>query len=141
MQGSKQLDAPNKSPPPDTMLSFAPQPIFTGNWDHNHRPSVSSPLSSSPLRASSPNSNQDDNMFSQRQTQSSPIQQPKFKFASRQTRPNPVMRRREEAQEQRRKNFLRNVREKAEEKAFQRRDIEGHVSWELLALKVIASSR
>lgn len=111
------------------MLSFAPTPapIFTANWDH--RPAVSSPLSSSPLRASPPGT-QDDNVFAMRQTQSSPIQPPKFKYASRPTRPNPVMRRREDAQEQRRSTFLRSVRNKAEDKAWQRRDIEGQVSRE-----------
>ena len=41
MQGSNQSEAQNKSSPTDTMLSFAPQPIFTGsNWDH-HRDSTS----------------------------------------------------------------------------------------------------
>lgn len=110
----------------ENMLSFAPAPIFTTNWDH--RPNVSSPLSSSPLRASSPIGTQDENPFSMRQTQSSPIAPPKFKYAGRPTRPNPVMRRREDAQQQRRTNFLRSVRGKAEEKAWQRRDIEGQVS-------------
>lgn len=116
---------------PKTMLSFAPAPapIFTANWDH-HRPAVSSPLSSSPLRASSPPGTQDGGagIFSMRQTQSSPIPAPRFKYASRPTRPNPVLRRREDAQEQRRSNFLRSVRDKAEDKAWQRRDIEGQVS-------------
>ncbi|KAJ6789017.1 hypothetical protein PWT90_09136 [Aphanocladium album] len=106
------------------MLSFAPAPIFTANWDH-HRPAVSSPLSSSPLRASSPLGTQDDNTFLMRQTQSSPIAPPKFKYAGRAARANPVMRRREDAQQQRRTNFLRSVRDKAEDKAWQRRDIEG----------------
>lgn len=110
----------------DKMLSFAPSPIFSGSWDH--RPSVSSPLSSSPIRASSPLSPIDRNTLPQCQIQSSPIQPPKFKFATRPTRPNPVIRRREEAQEQRRKNFLQSVRQKSEDKAWQRRDIEGQVS-------------
>lgn len=107
------------------MLSFASAPIFTSNWDH--RPAVSSPLSSSPLRASSPLGNQDENHFSIREIQSSPIRPPTFKYSSRPTRPNPVMRRREDAQEQRRAKFLRNVRDKAEDKAWERRDIEGQV--------------
>ncbi|EGX95852.1 hypothetical protein CCM_00506 [Cordyceps militaris CM01] len=108
------------------MLSFAPAPIFTANWDH-HRPAVSSPLSSSPLRASSPLGTQDEraDAFSLRQTQSSPIQPPRFKYAARATRPNPVLRRREDAQQQRRATYLRSVRDKAEDKAWQRRDIEG----------------
>ncbi|KAM5352326.1 hypothetical protein ACJ41O_005049 [Fusarium nematophilum] len=105
------------------MLSFAPAPIFSGSWDH--RPSVPSPLSSSPIRASSPLSPIDKNTLPQRQIQSSPIQPPKFKFASRPTRPNPVVRKREDAQESRRRLFLQNVRQKSEDKAWQRRDIEG----------------
>ncbi|KAM0344620.1 hypothetical protein ACHAPU_007394 [Fusarium lateritium] len=105
------------------MLSFAPSPIFSGSWDH--RPAVSSPLSSSPVRASSPLSPIDRNAFAQRQVQSSPIKPPKFKFASRPTRPNPVNRKREEVQEGRRKLFLQNVRQSREDKAWQRRDIEG----------------
>ncbi|OAA72678.1 hypothetical protein LEL_08462 [Akanthomyces lecanii RCEF 1005] len=106
----------------ETMLSFAPAPIFTANWDH-HRPAVSSPLSSSPLRA--PGAEND--ASSLRQTLSSPIQAPKFKYAARAAaaRANPVLRRREDAQQQRRATFLRSVRDKAEDKAWQRRDIEG----------------
>lgn len=109
----------------ERMLSFAPAPIFTANWDH-HRPAVSSPLSSSPLRAPAT----EDDAFSLRQTQSSPIQAPKFKYAARAAaaaRANPVLRRREDAQQQRRATFLRSVRDKAEDKAWQRRDIEGQV--------------
>ncbi|KAH8170669.1 hypothetical protein LIA77_09450 [Sarocladium implicatum] len=110
------------------MLSFAPAPIFGASmpaWDS--RPAISSPLSSSPVRATSPLSPLDKNALFQRQTQSSPIQPPKFsKFASRQTRPNPLVRKREDAQEARRTNFLQSVRRKAEDKAWQRRDIEGY---------------
>ncbi|KAH7326173.1 hypothetical protein B0I35DRAFT_474856 [Stachybotrys elegans] len=106
------------------MLSFAPAPIF-GSWDH--RPAVPSPLSSSPIRASSPLSPIDRNTLPQRQIQSSPIQAPKFKFASRQTKPNPMMRRREDAQDSRRKTFLQSVRQKADDKAWQRRDVEGQL--------------
>ena len=109
----------------DKMLSFAPSPIFAGSWDD--RPAVSSPLSSSPVRASSPLSPIDRNTLPQRQVQSSPIQPPKFKFATRPTRPNPVVRRREETQEQRRRNFLQNVRQKSEDKGWERRNIEGQV--------------
>ncbi|KAH7148780.1 hypothetical protein EDB81DRAFT_883184 [Dactylonectria macrodidyma] len=112
----------------DKMMSFAPAPIFS--WDH--RPAVPSPLSSSPIRASSPLSPIDRNTLPQRQIQSSPIQPPKFKFASRPTRPNPVIRKREDVQEGRRKLFLQNVRQKSEEKSWQRRDIEGQLlksSW------------
>lgn len=115
----------NKQPQTTNMLSFAQTPIFTGSWDH--RPSVSSPLSSSPIRASSPLSPVDSNSLPQRQVQSSPIQPPKFKFASRPSKPNPVVRKREDAQESRRRSFLQNVRQKSDEKAWQRRDIEGQV--------------
>ncbi|KAF9768056.1 hypothetical protein IL306_014699 [Fusarium sp. DS 682] len=105
------------------MLSFSPAPIFSGPWDH--RPTISSPLSSSPVCASSPLSPIDRNVCPQRQIQSSPIKPPKFKFASRPTRPNPVNKKREEVQEGRRKLFLQNVRQNREDKAWQRRDIEG----------------
>jgi hypothetical protein len=37
------------------------------------------------------------------------------------------MKKREELQEQRRKGFLQNVRQKAEDRSWQRRDIEGQV--------------
>lgn len=111
----------------ENMLSFAPTPIFSGTWDH--RPVVSSPLSSSPVRASSPLSPIDRNANSQRQVQSSPIKPPKFKFASRPTRPNPLNRKREEVQDGRRKQYLQNVKQNREDKAWQRRDIEGQVRW------------
>ncbi|KAI1013319.1 hypothetical protein LB503_001965 [Fusarium chuoi] len=105
------------------MMSFSPAPIFSGSWDH--RPAVSSPLSSSHVRASSPLSPIDRNVCPQRQIQSSPIKPPKFKFSSRPTRPNPVNKKRDELHEGRRKVFLQNVRQSREDKAWQRRDIEG----------------
>lgn len=111
------------------MLSFAPAPtpIFTGIWDH--RPTISSPLSSSPIRATSPVSPMKDAAFStQRQIQSSPIPAPKFKFSGRTQRPNPILRKREEKQMEQRRNFLQNVRDKSEDRAWKRRDIEGNVS-------------
>ncbi|RGP59393.1 hypothetical protein FLONG3_11207 [Fusarium longipes] len=107
----------------ENMLSFSPTPIFSGNWDH--RPVVSSPLSSSPARASSPLSPIDRDAYSQRQIQSSPIKPLKFKFASRPSRPNPLNRKREEVQDSRRKQFLQNVKQSREDKVWQRRDIEG----------------
>lgn len=107
----------------ENMLSFAPTPIFSGSWDR--RPSASSPLTSSPIRASSPLSPIDTSVHAQRQIQSSPIKPIKFKYASRTTRPNPLVRKREEAQEGRRRLFLQNVRQNREDKAWQRRDIEG----------------
>ncbi|PHH92146.1 hypothetical protein CDD83_8714 [Cordyceps sp. RAO-2017] len=122
------------------MLSLASSPIFSGSWDH-HRPAVSSPLSSSPIRASSPLSPINSNALPhQRQVQSSPIPPPKFKpaagagagagaaavrHAGRPTRPNPVVRGREDARQARRQTFLQRVRQKADDKAWQRRDIEG----------------
>lgn len=112
------------------MLSFAPSPFPSGSWDH--RPVVSSPLSSSPMRASSPLSPIDENSLPQRQTQSSSIQPPKFRFASRPTRPNPLVRRRDDARESRRRGFLQSVRQKSDDRAWQRRDIEGQflrTSW------------
>ncbi|TPX12251.1 uncharacterized protein E0L32_007137 [Thyridium curvatum] len=90
----------------------------TGPSSYFYRPAISSPLSSSPIRASSaspPHS-------SMRDIQSSPIPaQPKFKYASRPARPNPVVQRREVAQESRRKLFLKNVRQRAEDQRWERR--------------------
>ncbi|KAG5931251.1 hypothetical protein E4U53_001871 [Claviceps sorghi] len=108
------------------MLSLAPNTVSAGSWDH--RPRVSSPLSSSPIRVTSPLSPVDSNARPQRQVQSSPIQQPRFKYASRPARQNPLLRKREDLQESRRRNFYHNVRQKAEDKTWQRRDIEGQVS-------------
>ncbi|KAG6005623.1 hypothetical protein E4U21_007811 [Claviceps maximensis] len=105
------------------MLSLAPSTVFAGPWDH--RPRVSSPLSSSPIRATSPLSPVDRSTLPQRHVQSSPIQQPKFRYASRPIRQNPLLRKREDLQESRRRNFFHNVRQKTEDKAWQRRDIEG----------------
>ncbi|KAL7918363.1 hypothetical protein ACQKWADRAFT_304250 [Trichoderma austrokoningii] len=111
------------------MLSFTPKPV--PSWDN--RPAVSSPLSSSPVRASSPRSPAaEEAQWQPRQVQSSPIRPNNFKYQSRPARPNPVVKRREELQEQRRKSFLQNVRQKAEERSWQRRDIEGQflkTSW------------
>ncbi|WQF88485.1 hypothetical protein CDEST_13499 [Colletotrichum destructivum] len=100
-----------------------PVPIFTERTSWDFRPAVPSPLSSSPIRAASPLSSIDDNTV--RHTQSSPISQPKFKYASRPARPNPVVRKREEVQESRRKLFLQNVRQRADDRSYQRRDMEG----------------
>ena len=125
MQPAKEGNQPS---PQDKMLSFAPQmpAIFTGAWDH--RPAVPSPLSSSPIRATSPLSPVDSNTLPQRQVQSSPIQPLKFKHLPRPIKPNPVVRRREQVQEDRRRNFFNSVKQKSEERAWQRRDIEGQVS-------------
>ncbi|KAK2056670.1 hypothetical protein LY76DRAFT_594932 [Colletotrichum caudatum] len=98
-------------------------PIFSERTSWDFRPAVPSPLSSSPARPASPLSPIDDNTV--RHTQSSPIPQPKFKYASRPARPNPVVRKREEAQESRRKLFLQNVRQRANDRSYERRDMEG----------------
>lgn len=139
------------------MFAIMPTPIFS--FDANplpsasatplqqpkYRPSVSSPLSSSPIRASSyspPTSppHHDDTVTSffpqrtPRDTQSSPIAQPSsparklFKFATRTPRPNPVVQKREEARESRRKLFLKNVRERTDDKAWERRGGDQEVS-------------
>lgn len=123
------MQNPTDQVAPNRMLSFTPKPV--PSWDN--RPAVSSPLSSSPVRASSPRSPADEETrWQPRQVQSSPIRPNNFKYQSRPARPNPVMKRREELQEQRRKSFLQNVRQKAEERSWQRRDIEGQflkTSW------------
>ncbi|PFH61826.1 hypothetical protein XA68_16160 [Ophiocordyceps unilateralis] len=122
------------------MMSLAPSPIFSTSRDH--RPFVPSPLSSSPIRASSPPNGHhssppnvlassplsplNSNSLPQRQVQSSPIRPPppKFKYATRPTRPNPLLRSHEAGRQARQRNFLQKVRDKADEKAWQRRDIE-----------------
>ncbi|KAF4595102.1 hypothetical protein GQ602_000715 [Ophiocordyceps camponoti-floridani] len=122
------------------MLSLAPSPIFSASRDH--RPYVPSPLSSSPIRASSPpnghNSSPpnirassplsplDGNSRHQRQVQSSPIRPPppKFRYAARTARPNPILRSPEANRQARHRGFLQMVRDKADDKAWQRRDIE-----------------
>ncbi|KAK3359042.1 hypothetical protein B0T25DRAFT_514659 [Lasiosphaeria hispida] len=114
-----------------------PTPAFSFGLDASaspfHRPPVSSPLSSSPIRASSVSplptlAPRDTNSLYFRETQSSPItakhqqQQPsKFKYASRNPRPNPVIKRREDAQESRRRLFLQNVRQRAEDQKWENR--------------------
>lgn len=101
-------------------------PIFNApSWSH-HQPTEPSPLSSSPIRASSPLSPLDRNSVSQRACFSSPPGPPS-KFASRPSKPNPLLRKREEGQETRRQLFLKNVRGRAEDKAWERRSIEGNV--------------
>ena len=129
-------------PPSASATPPPPQPKY--------RPSVSSPLSSSPIRAncySPPASPPQDTTFSffpqqkhqpaPRDTQSSPIAQPSptrklFKYAARTPRPNPVVQKREEARESRRKLFLKNVRERADDKAWERRGGDQEVSFGFL---------
>ncbi|ROT41244.1 hypothetical protein SODALDRAFT_330968 [Sodiomyces alkalinus F11] len=136
------------------MFAIATMPAFpapTGDmstnpsWNHKHsqnhyRPSASSPLSSSPIRATSPLSPRSENdlNYITRQTQSSPISSSGpaskyFRYATRQIKPNPRQQRREEAQESRRKLFLQNVRQRADDRTYQRRDVEGKLlksSWD-----------
>ncbi|KAK3307960.1 uncharacterized protein B0T15DRAFT_490569 [Chaetomium strumarium] len=154
------------------MPQTPPKFSFSRSRDHAHRPTTSSPLSSSPIRASSssppplpppqqqsttsqPLSPCDPNALNtplqQRGTQSSPISGPssslffgsscnstpqtsissgscsssssnrKSRFATRNPRPNPVVKRREEAQESRRRVFLQNVRQRQDDKRWEMR--------------------
>lgn len=94
----------------------------------SYRPAVSSPLSSSPIRATTPPPLAPRDANARRATQSSPISASAgaakhtfSKFASRPARPNPVSQKREVAQEGRRKLFLRNVRQRAEDRRWEMR--------------------
>ncbi|ROW00806.1 hypothetical protein VMCG_06539 [Cytospora schulzeri] len=89
----------------------------------SYRPAVSSPLSSSPIRATTPPPLTPRDANARREVQSSPTAAAKHtsKFASRPTRPNPVNQKREVAQEGRRKLFLRNVRQRAEDRRWEMR--------------------
>jgi hypothetical protein len=125
------------------MLAAMPAPIFSFSLDasspptpqYYHRPSVASPLSSSPIRASSvsppqPLAARDPNCMSFfLQSQSSPIkpQAAKFKYANRTARPNPVVKRREDAQDGRRRLFLQNVRQRQEDEKWEKRGGENEV--------------
>ncbi|KAI1085125.1 hypothetical protein F5B20DRAFT_131108 [Whalleya microplaca] len=106
---------------------LATMPAYNLDFSSPHRPSVSSPLSSSPIRPSQrspPLSPRNLNTLPRRDTQSSPIQQtppPKFKFASRSAKPNPLRQKREDVQESRRNLFLKNVRQRADDKKWERR--------------------
>ncbi|KAK3903836.1 hypothetical protein C8A05DRAFT_32414 [Staphylotrichum tortipilum] len=130
-----------------------------GSQVQPHRPTFSSPLSSPPMRTTSPplyqqsvsqplspcnvnhlNSSpwQQQHQHQQRSTQSSPILAPpafgienvttnsgsnntKFRFASRNPRPNPLLKRREDAQEGRRRLFFQNVRQRQEDRRWEMR--------------------
>ncbi|KAI1820307.1 hypothetical protein F4861DRAFT_75282 [Xylaria intraflava] len=96
------------------MLSAMPAPIFA--FSSPHRPSVPSPLQSSPLRPSQTSP-------PHRDTQSSPIRPPQSrpKYASRPAKPNPLRLSRDKAQESRRTLFLKNVSQRSEDKKWQRR--------------------
>ncbi|TGJ78571.1 hypothetical protein E0Z10_g10192 [Xylaria hypoxylon] len=108
------------------MLATMPTPIFNFDFSSPHRPTVSSPLSSSPIRpsqASPPLSPRDPNTLPRRDTQSSPIRGPSsnFKYASRSVKPNPLRLSREKAQESRRTLFLKNVRKRADDRKWDQR--------------------
>ena len=108
------------------MFSVATMPIFSDpSWGH-YRPAEPSPLTSSPIRASSPLSPLDRNSVPQRTCFSSPPGPPS-KFSARTTKPNPLLRKREDNQQTRRQLFMKNVRDRAEDKAWERRSIEGNV--------------
>jgi hypothetical protein len=51
----------------------------------------------------------------------------KFRFASRNPRPNPVLKRREDAQDSRRRLFLQNVRQRQEDRRWEMRGGEDEV--------------
>lgn len=109
------------------MFSVLPPQIFSDSGAAlYHRPAVSSPLSSSPIRPSSPPlSPRGPNTLPRRETQSSPLQpkegSSRFRYAARPARPNPIVQRREDAQDSRRKLFLKNVRQRAEDCRWERR--------------------
>ncbi|KAI1764164.1 hypothetical protein GGR53DRAFT_329626 [Hypoxylon sp. FL1150] len=105
---------------------LAAMPTFNLDFSSPHRPTYSSPLSSSPIRpsqSSPPLSPCNPNSLPGRDIQSSPIEAPptKFKFASRNARPNPLRQTRENAQESRRNLFLKNVRRRADDRQWERR--------------------
>ncbi|KAI1178642.1 hypothetical protein F4777DRAFT_537418 [Nemania sp. FL0916] len=107
------------------MLDTMPTPIFNLDFSSPHRPAVPSPLASSPIRpsqASPPLSPRNPNTLP-RHTMSSPIQGPpsKFKYASRSAKPNPLRLSREKAQESRRTLFLKNVRQRSDDKKWEQR--------------------
>lgn len=122
----------------EEMLSVAPMAAASATL--NHRSIVPSPLSSSPIRPSSPHFPASDSTATRRYVRSSPIRSPPFRFSARPTRPVPLTRRPDEARESRRRNFLRSVRERADDNAWQRRDIEGQVMTKLLT-SIVAASR
>ncbi|KAK7940871.1 uncharacterized protein PG986_013258 [Apiospora aurea] len=124
------------------MLATMPHPTATFDFTSPYKPNVSSPLSSSPIRASpsqsspsAPLSPRDSNRCNF-QLQSSPIPAPKlFKYASRPAKPNPLRQSRENAQESRRSLFLKNVRQRQDDRQWERRGGDQEVlklEWSLL---------
>ncbi|KAI1812645.1 hypothetical protein GGS20DRAFT_523379 [Poronia punctata] len=108
------------------MLATMPAHTFSFEFSSPHRPAVPSPLSSSPLRpsqSSPPLSPRDTNALPRRGIQSSPIRGPpsKFKYASRNIKPNPLRLSREKTQEGRRNLFMKNVRQRADDRKWEQR--------------------
>ncbi|KAK7970291.1 hypothetical protein PG988_009364 [Apiospora saccharicola] len=117
-------------------------PTVSFDFTSPYKPNVSSPLSSSPIRASSsqssppaPLSPRDANRCNF-QFGSSPIPAPKlFKYASRPAKPNPLRQTRENAQESRRNLFLKNVRQRQDDRQWERRGGDQEIlklEWSLL---------
>ncbi|KAJ2980832.1 hypothetical protein NUW58_g6841 [Xylaria curta] len=109
------------------MLVTMHTPIFNLEFSSPHQPAVPSPLSSSPLRPSqtaTPLSPRNPNTLPRRDTWSSPIQVPPyrfFKYASHNAKPNPLRLSREKVHEGRRTLFLKNVRQRADDKKWEQR--------------------
>ncbi|KLU86561.1 hypothetical protein MAPG_05573 [Magnaporthiopsis poae ATCC 64411] len=114
------------------MFSIMPLPVYKdyhlpahhNHHNHHHATAVPSPLSSSPIRASSPPQplSPRDHNERRRQIQSSPIKP--SRFASRPARPNPVVRGREGFQEARRNLFLKKVQQRSDDRRWERRGVE-----------------
>lgn len=117
------------------MSVAAMAPFNTGSaW--NHRPFASSPLSSSPTRASSPPSSplaDRSPNIEHRTVQSSPIRKSsvfdKFSRFSSKSTPRAASHRQRliDSRESRRRDFLDSVRKRANDRTFQRREVEGTV--------------
>lgn len=121
------------------MFSIMPLPVYkdyspTHHHHRHHATAVPSPLSSSPIRASSPPQplsprDHNERRGDRRQIQSSPIKPSSSsasasRFASRPSRPNPVVRGREGFQEARRNLFLKKVQQRSDDRRWERRGVE-----------------
>lgn len=132
----------NPRPPPSRMFSIMPLPVYkdyspTHHHHRHHATAEPSPLSSSPIRASSPPQplsprDHNERRGDRRQIQSSPIKPSSSsasasRFASRPSRPNPVVRGREGFQEARRNLFLKKVQQRSDDRRWERRGVENKV--------------
>jgi hypothetical protein len=130
------------------MSSTLPPLPVTPYQGHYYIPTVSSPLSSSPLRGSrfsmSPLSPRDGNIPSTRifnmsmslpssASDKSEDRKKRKPFSSRVTRVNPLIHNRDDGRETRRNLFLRRVRDGSEEKRWEARGGDDEVCW-ILAL-------